>query len=88
MVAFRDVVVTVPQLSASMLRRNMQMHDSPTKTIPAEHLFSFQHQVYRARKTLCVQQLKGFNFDDSYGKLQEFADCHLWSTLVRRHNDP
>jgi hypothetical protein len=26
--------------------------------------------------------------DDSYGKLEEFADCHLWSTLVRRHNDP
>ncbi len=26
--------------------------------------------------------------DDSYGKLQEFADCHLWSTLVLRHNDP
>jgi hypothetical protein len=26
--------------------------------------------------------------DDSYSKLQEFADCHLWSMLVRRHNDP
>jgi hypothetical protein len=37
---------------------------------------------------LCAQQLNGFNLDDSYGKLQEFADCHLWSTLVRRHNDP
>ncbi len=51
---------------------------------------SFQHQVYRARKKLCAQQLKGFNLDDSYGKLQEFADCHLWSTVVRtgRHNDP
>jgi hypothetical protein len=37
---------------------------------------------------LCAQQLNGFNLDDSYDKLQEFADCHLWSTLVRRHNDP
>ncbi len=25
--------------------------------------------------------------DDYSGKLQEFADCHLWSTLVRRHNE-
>jgi hypothetical protein len=88
MVAIRDAVVTAPQLSAAMLRRNMQMHGSPTKTIPAEHLRSFQHQVYRARKTLCAQQLKGFDLDDSYGKMQEFADFHLWSTLVRRHNDP
>ncbi len=78
-VAIRDAVVTAPQLSAAMLCRNMQMHDSPTKTIPAEHMLSFQHQVYRASKKLCAQQLKGFNLDDSYGKLPEFADCHLWS---------
>ena len=66
----------------------MQLHDSPTKTIPAEHMRSFQHQVYRARKKLCDKQLKGFALDDSYGKLQEFAGVHLWSTMVRRHNDP
>jgi hypothetical protein len=35
-----------------------------------------------------TRQLKDFNLDDSYGKLQEFADCHLWSTQVHRHNDP
>jgi hypothetical protein len=66
----------------------MEMHDSPTKTIPAEHMLSFQHQVYRASKKLCAKQLNCFNLDDSFGKMQEFADCHLWSTLVRRHNDP
>jgi hypothetical protein len=88
MVAIRDAVVTAPQLSASMLRRNMKLHDSPTKTIPAEHMRSFQHQVYRSRTKLCAQQLKGFNLDDSYGKLHEFAVCHLRSTLVHRHNDP
>jgi hypothetical protein len=88
-VAIRDAVVTAHQLSAAMLRRNMEMHhDSLTKTIPAEHMRSFQHQVYQARKNLCAKQLKGFNLDDSFGKLQEFADSHLWSTLVRRHNDP
>ncbi len=88
MVAIRDAVVTAQQLSAAMLRRNMEMHEKPTKTIPAEHMRSFQHQVYRARKKLCAKQLNGFNLDDSFGKLQEFADCQLWSTLVHRHNDP
>jgi hypothetical protein len=42
MVAIRDAVVTALQRSAAMLRRNMQMHDSPTKTIQAEHMCSFQ----------------------------------------------
>ncbi len=88
MVAIRDAGVTVQQLSVSMLRRNMQMLGSTAKTIPSEHLHSFQHQVYCARQKLCAQQLKRFNLDDSYSKLQEFADCHLWSTLVHRHNDP
>jgi hypothetical protein len=87
MVEIRDAVVTAPQLSAAMLHRNMQMHDSPTKTT-AEHMHSFQHQVYCASKKLCAQQLNCLNLDDSYCKLQEFADCHLWSTLVCRHNDP
>ncbi len=77
MVAIRDAVVTALQLSASMLRRNMQMHCSPTKMIQAEQLCSFQHQVSCACKKQCAQQLKGFNLDDSYGKLQEFAVCHL-----------
>ncbi len=82
-IAIRDAVVTAPQLSAAMLGRNMQMHDSPTKTISAEHMCSFHHQVYRACKKLCAQQLKGFNLDDSYGKLQEFDDGHLWSLALR-----
>jgi hypothetical protein len=43
MVSIRDAVVTAPQLSATMLSRNMQLHDSVTKTIPAEHMSSFQH---------------------------------------------
>ncbi len=76
-VAIRDAVVTEHQLSAAMHRRNMQMHDSPTKTIPAEHMRSFQHQVYGASKKLCAKQLKGFALDDSYGKLKSLqtATC-------------
>jgi hypothetical protein len=88
MVAIRDTVVTVPQLSAAMLRRSMQMYDNPTNTIPAEHMRSFQHQVYRACKNLCAKQLKGFELDDSYSKLEQLEDCHMWSTLVRKNNDP
>jgi hypothetical protein len=88
MVAIRDAVVTVLQLSAAMLCRNMQMHNSPTKTILADHMSSFQHQVFSASKTLCAQQLKGFSLNDSNCNLQEFVDCHLWSTLVHRHNYP
>jgi hypothetical protein len=81
MVAIREVVVTEQQLSAAMLSRSMQMHNSPTKTIQAEHMCSFQHQVYSTRKKVCAQQFKGF-------ELNESADCHLWSTLVLKHNDP
>jgi hypothetical protein len=47
MVAIRKTVITVPQLSisATILCRNMTLHDSPTKTIPPEHMRSFQYQV-------------------------------------------
>jgi hypothetical protein len=77
MVAIREAAVTAPQLSAALLLRNMQKHDSPTKTIPAEHMLSFQHQVYCARKKLYAQQLKGLELNDSHGKMREFVDCHL-----------
>ncbi len=59
MVASRDAVVTAQQLSAAMLRSNMQLHDSPTKTIPAEHMSSFQHQVEPEKNCvlLCLQKV-------------------------------
>jgi hypothetical protein len=66
----------------------MTLHDSPTKTIPPEHLRSFGHQVYRARKELCTKQLKGFEIDDTYGTLDQYAERFLWSDLVNQHNDP
>jgi hypothetical protein len=37
---------------------------------------------------LCAKKLKGFEIDDQYGKLEEFAVSHMWSDLVRLHNDP
>ena len=86
--AIRDAVVTAPQLSARVLRRNMTLHDSSTKTIAQEHLRSFWHQVYRACKELCAKQLKGFEIDDTFGTLDQFAGRFLWSDLVDKHNDP
>jgi hypothetical protein len=80
MLAIRVAVVTAPQISAAMLRINMTMHDSPTKMIPPEHFRSFlslRHQVYRTRTELSSKQLKGFDLDDSFFKMQEFADTHL-----------
>jgi hypothetical protein len=63
MVAIKEAVVTVQQLSVAMLSRNMQMpvHNSPTRTIQAEHMHSFQHQVYSASKTLCANNSRALN---------------------------
>ena len=83
MIAIREAAITALQLSAAMLRRYMTMHDSPTKTIVPEHLRIFRHQVYRTRKALGVKQLKGFELNDSFGKMEAFADTNFWSELVR-----
>jgi hypothetical protein len=79
MIATREAVITAPQLSATILCRNMLLHDSPTKTILPEHVRCFQYQVYR----MCAKQLKGFEIDDWYGMLEEFC-C---SDLVLQHNN-
>jgi hypothetical protein len=62
MVAIREAVINAPQRSATILRQNMKLHTSLAKTIPLEHIRSFQHQVYSMCKTLCAKQLKGFEF--------------------------
>ncbi len=49
MITIRDAVITVPQLSATILSRDRSLHDSPNKTIPPEHMRSFRYQVYRTR---------------------------------------
>jgi hypothetical protein len=84
MVAIREAGKTTPQLSETILIWNMKLHDSPTKTTPPEHISSFQHQVYRSLKKVCTKQSKGFEFDDSYCKLDEFAESNMWSALVHR----
>jgi hypothetical protein len=87
MVANREAVIIAPQLSATILRQNMKLHDRLTKTISPDHIRSFQHQVYCTCKKLCANQLKAFELDDFYGKLDEFAESNTWSALVRRHKD-
>jgi hypothetical protein len=88
LVVIRDAVLVAPQLSASTLRRNLMSSDSPEKNIAPEHLRCLQRQVYMARKSLCAKQLRGFELDESFGKLEEFAVSNMWSDLVNKHNDP
>ena len=65
----------------------MTLQGSPTKTIALKHLRSFGHQVYRACKELCSKKLKGFEIEDTYGALDQYAERFLWSDLVPKHND-
>ena len=36
-ISLSEAAITAPNLSGSALRRNMLLHDGPTKTIGAEH---------------------------------------------------
>ena len=49
-----------------------------------------ERRVYSVCKELRVtkQQVDGFELDDSFGSLTEFSDSKLFSTLLRKHNDP
>ncbi len=75
-------------LSGSVIRRNMLLHDSPTKTIGAEHSRCVMQRVRHARKNLTTKQLGGFMIVDSFRSMMEFCIRSSWSELVRKHNDP
>ncbi len=49
-----EAAVTDPNLSAEVIRRNLLMHDSPTKTIGVQHRQSVRRRVRRACK-ICPQ---------------------------------
>jgi hypothetical protein len=74
----------------SAIRRNMRLHDSPTKTIGAELSRSVMRRVRHARKNSTTKQLGDFMIADSFGSLTDSEFCILssWSELVRKHNDP
>jgi hypothetical protein len=83
-----EAAITAPNLSGSAIRRNMLFHDSPSKTIGAEHSRSVMRRVRHARKNLTTKQLGGFMIADSFWSLTEFCIRSSWSELVRKHNDP
>jgi hypothetical protein len=57
-----EAAIKVPNLSCSAIRRNMLLHDSPTKTIGAEHS--------RCKK-FTTKQFGGLVIADSFGSLTE-----------------
>ena len=87
-ISVSDAVVATPAVSGAVLRRNMLMHDSLTKSNPAERTRSVQHRVYKVRKELTQKQLDGLVVSYSFGDLSSFTRRNVFSELLGRHNDP
>ena len=83
-----EAVKTAPTMPGSEIRRNLLDHDSPTKTIPVKLKRCVERRVYSARKNMTKKQLDGYELNDSFGSLTVFAEINLFSTLMRKHNDP
>ena len=75
-------------MPGSEIRRNLLDHDSPTKTIPVKLKRCVERRVYSARKNMTKKQLDGYELNDSFGSLTVFSEINLFSTLMRKHNDP
>jgi hypothetical protein len=82
--------VTAPQLSESstVLRRNLQLADSPNKKTAAHFQRCVQRQIYNVRKQLTRKQLDGVKLGDSFGALTSFFEKNVYRELVAKHNDP
>ena len=85
-ISLSETAITAPNLSGSAIRRNMLLHNSPTKTIGAEHSRSVMRRVRHARKDLTAKQLGGFIIADNFGTLTEFCNRSVWAEAVRKHN--
>jgi hypothetical protein len=86
--AVAEAVTGAPQQSATQLRRNLQLAESPTKHIEPLLLRCMQRVVHASRAQLTVKQLQSFNIDSSFGSLAQFLDVKWFKMLVARHNDP
>ena len=85
-ISVSEAVVSAPTASGATLRRNMLMHGSPSKTIPAERVRSVQNRVYTVRKALTRKQLQTVSdVSDGFGDLASFLQRNNFSELVRRH---
>jgi hypothetical protein len=71
-ISLSEAAVTAPNLSAAVIRRNLLMYDSPTKTIGVQHHQSVSRRVRRARKNMTAKQLGSVIMDDGFGALTDF----------------
>jgi hypothetical protein len=87
-ISLTEAAVTAPNLSAAVIRRNMLLHESPTKTISVQHRHSVTRRVRCARKNMTAKQLGCVIMEDSFGGLTDFCSSRTWPELVRKHHDP
>jgi hypothetical protein len=87
MISLSEAAVTAPNLSAAVIRRNLLMHESPTKTIGVQHHHSVSRSVRRACKNMTAKQLGSVIMDDCFGAT-DFCSRRAWPELVHKHNDP
>ncbi len=62
--------------------------DSPGKNIAPELLRCMQRVVRLSRAQSTIKQLQGFDIDNSFGSLTQFADAKWFRTLLDGNNDP
>ncbi len=72
-ISLSEAAVTVQNLSAVVIRRNLLMQDSQTKTISVQHRQSLSRRVRRARRNMTAKQLGSVIMDDSFGVLRDFC---------------
>ena len=87
-IAVSEAVTIVPNLSASILRRNMQMLHGPGRAIGADLLRSIRYRVKSSRDKLATSQMEGHFIDGSFGSLTRFANRLNFRSLIEKHNDP
>ncbi len=86
-ISLSEAADTAPNLSEAVIRRNLLMHDRPTKTIGVQHRESVRRRVRHARKNMTTKQLGGVIMDDCFGAFTEFCSRRAWPELVRKDND-
>jgi hypothetical protein len=82
-ISLSEAAVTAPNLSAEVIRRNLLMHDSPTKTIGVQYRQSVRRRVRHASKNMTAKQLGCVIMDDYFGALTEFCSRRAWPELMR-----
>jgi len=85
-ISLSEAAITAQNLSAAVIRRNLLMHDSLTKTIGVQYRQSVHCSVRHARKNMTAKQLGGVIIDYGFGAFTEFCSRRAWFELMRKHN--